>query len=136
MTLPSTLAVARAVLVSVADRLYAVPHQTVLDAHLLVAVDTRQANGREVADVTGREVPLLRLDRHLHLGRESPSNREWIVVVGLAERRLGLVVDDLAGVEEVVLSGAGTAARRGAGLVLVLDVARLFHGAEAGEAAA
>jgi two-component system chemotaxis sensor kinase CheA len=107
----------------------------VLDAHLLVAVETRREGGREIAEVTGRDVPLLHLDRHLRLDRARPPSREWVVVVGLAERRLGLVVDDLAGVEDVVLSGAGTAARRGSEIVLVLDVARLLAGMSLSEAA-
>jgi two-component system, chemotaxis family, sensor kinase CheA len=135
LSLPSSLALARALLVSVADRVYAVPHATVLDAQLLVAVETRVAGGRELADLTGREIPLLHLDRHLRLERGAPPAREWVVVVGLAEQRLGLVVDDLAGVEDVVVSGAGTAARRGSEVVLVVDVARLLQGLSLSEAA-
>jgi len=68
----------------------------------------------------------------------SANEKPYVVVVGLAERRLGLLVDDLLGQEEVVIKSLGdylgsTPGIAGATIMgdgrirLIIDIAGLFN---------
>jgi two-component system chemotaxis sensor kinase CheA len=145
ITLPITLAIIPALIVRVAGRTYALPLGSVLESLAVVEPEVQPLQGREVIALRGQTLPLLRLEEVFGLARA--ETRPWkffVVVVGLAQHRLGIVVDELVGQQDIVikslgkaLSGlvgvAGATELEGQQTVLVLDVASLVEEALAGE---
>jgi two-component system chemotaxis sensor kinase CheA len=84
-------------------------------------------------------VPLLRLAQAFNLPPAQNQNMFYVILVGLAERRLGIVVDGLRDQQEIVIKPLGkrlseTPGIAGAtelgdqrGVVLVLDVESLIE---------
>jgi two-component system, chemotaxis family, sensor kinase CheA len=103
LRLPLTLAILRALLTRVADELYAVPMTHVSETVELKADGLRTLRGREVLALRDDVLPLLRLRSIVGLPPNAPGAREHVIVLDLADRRAGLVVDGLAGQEEIVV---------------------------------
>ncbi|RKH66358.1 chemotaxis protein CheA [Corallococcus aberystwythensis] len=137
LTLPVTLAIVRALVVGVSGRTYAVPLNSVLEILSVQPRDIRTVERREVLDLRGQTLPFLRLGRLFHLP-EHEVNRHFVIVVGLAQQRLGIAVDELFGQQDIVTKPLGGRLSRVKGIsgatdlgnrrtVLVLDVAELLE---------
>jgi len=136
VTLPVTLATVRGLLVGVSGRVYAVPLSSVLD---VLANDNQQIEserGHNVVPVRGRSIPVVSLAETFGLPRKADGSA-YLVVVGVAERRLGLVVDALHGQRDLVTQALGPRLGQVPGIsgaaevghhhtVLVLDVGALL----------
>jgi two-component system, chemotaxis family, sensor kinase CheA len=145
LTLPVTLAIVRALVVAVSGRTYAVPLNSVLEILALDPSDLRTVETREVITLRGSTLPLVRLSRFFGLpAPEQPPGLAWppaktfVVVVGLAQERLGVAVDELVGQQDIVVKplGPALAAVRGVAgatdlgnrrTVLVLDVGAVIE---------
>jgi two-component system chemotaxis sensor kinase CheA len=139
ITLPVTLAIVRALVVEAAGRPYAVPLNTVLEIVQAAPGDLRTIETREVLNLRGSTLPLLRLSRFLRLEPTARrAQRPYVVVVGLAQERLGIAVDDLLGQQDIVvkplgrsLDGvrgiAGATDLGGRRTVLVLDIGAVLE---------
>jgi two-component system, chemotaxis family, sensor kinase CheA len=136
LTLPLTLAMVRGLIVRVSGRTYAIPLNAVVEILALGPEALQTHAGRESISVRGTTLPLIRLARLFRLP-EADLHRRNVVVVGLAQERLGLAVDELLGQADMVtkplgerLSGvqgiAGVADLGNRRTVLVLDVAALI----------
>jgi two-component system chemotaxis sensor kinase CheA len=136
ITLPVTLAIVRALVVGVSGRTYAVPLNSVLEILEVRPADVRTIETREVVTLRGATVPLVRLGRHFGLEPPAPGPL-YVVVVGLAQRRLGIAVDALQGQSDVVVKPLGRALAGVRGIagatdlggrrtVLVLDVGAII----------
>jgi two-component system chemotaxis sensor kinase CheA len=101
--LPLTLAIIRALLVRVANELYSIPLDAVLESQRIGARDVRTVHGSEVITLRGQVVPLIRVGEFF--GLENPRNpdRVMIVIVGSQGRQVGLVVDSFQGEQEIVI---------------------------------
>jgi two-component system chemotaxis sensor kinase CheA len=106
ITLPVTLATVRGLLVGANRRVYAVPLSSVLDILAFRAEDLRGPDGQRFISARGRSIPTVRLAEAFGLG-EPVVTREFVVVVGVAERRLGLIVDALHGQRDLVTQALG-----------------------------
>jgi two-component system chemotaxis sensor kinase CheA len=137
LTLPLTLAIIRALVVGVSGRTYAVPLNSVLEILSVVPKEIRTVERREVLDLRGQTLPFARLARLFGLPETHPA-RHFVVVVGLAQERMGIAVDELFGQQDIVtkpLGGRLQAVRGISGAtdlgnrrtVLVLDVAALLE---------
>ena len=106
--LPLTLAIIQALLVEVAHEVFSVPLESVLEVVRIQPKDIGTVSGREVVRLRNTVLPLARLNRVMGTASNGHSG-EWmyIVVVGLAQQRLGLVVDSLLGQKEVVIKSLG-----------------------------
>jgi two-component system, chemotaxis family, sensor kinase CheA len=137
LTLPLTLAIIRALVVGVSGRTYAVPLNSVLEILSVQPADIRTVERREVLDLRGQTLPFTRLARLFNLP-ERNTGRHFVVVVGLAQERMGIAVDELFGQQDIVtkplggrlhsvrgISGATDLGNRRT--VLVLDVAALLE---------
>ncbi len=135
VTLPVTLATVRGLLVGVSGRVYAVPLSSVLDVLAHDGEGTMEA-GRRVLSVRGRSIPVVSLVETFGLPRRTEGG-VYLVVVGVAERRLGLVVDALHGQRDLVTQALGPRLGQVPGIsgaaevghhhtVLVLDVGALL----------
>jgi two-component system chemotaxis sensor kinase CheA len=109
ITLPITLAIVSALMVHVADHVFAIPLSTVSEALSLEPGQSRVLDGREVITLRGATLPLARLDRILLLdrARRPPPRKSYVVVVALGNRRLGVVVDHLIGQQDIVIKPLG-----------------------------
>ena len=115
--LPLTLAIIRALLVTVDDGTYIVPLGSVVE---MLRLGSRPGEltpcafgGRAVIALRERTVPLLSLSRLLRgddraAAPESIRPDAYVVVVGLGETQVGLCVDALVGEQEVVIKSLGT----------------------------
>ena len=137
ITLPETLAIVRALVVSVSGRVYAVPLNAVSEITSIAESEVRTVEGREVIGLRGKTIPLARLARVFELP-ETELRRCFILVVGLAHRRLGIAVDELLGQQDVVVKPLGGRLRHTPGIagatdlgdrnpVLVLDTGALIE---------
>lgn len=109
ITLPITLAILRALLLGVSGRTYALPLSSVAEATVLDVRAIRTVEGREVTSLRGETLPLCRLDRLFSHDRSAPraSSRSYVVVVALGGRRVGIVVDELFGQQDIVIKALG-----------------------------
>jgi len=144
ITLPITLAIIRALVASVSGRTYAIPLNSVLEILELRARDVRTLSTREVISLRGSTLPLVRLGRFFGHAPSPASDVLYVIVVGLAQERVGIAVDDLVTQQDIVVKplGAQLAGVRGiAGAtdlgnrkaVLVLDVGAIIEEVVAGE---
>ena len=138
ITLPVTLAILRALVVRVAGRIYAIPLNSVLEILEVRADEVRTLSTREVISVRGSTLPILRLARLFHGGMGPAPSRFFVVVVGLAQERLGIAVEDLVGQQDIVVKPLGQALSGVRGIagatdlgnrrtVLVLDVGAIIE---------
>lgn len=137
LTLPLTLAIIRALMVRVSGRTYAIPLNAVLEIVSVKEATLRTIEKREVIEVRGQTLPFIRLARVFGVEEEKRAVHS-VVLVGLAQQRLGLAVDELLGQQDIVtkplsgrlrgipgVSGATELGDRRA--VLVLDVGALME---------
>ena len=106
---PLTLAIIQALLVEVAHEVFSIPIEAVLEVVRIEPKDINTVGGREVFRLRNGVLPLARLDRVMGMAANGSRQGEWIyiVVVGLARRRLGIVVDSMLGQKEVVIKSLG-----------------------------
>jgi two-component system chemotaxis sensor kinase CheA len=144
ITLPVTLAIVRALVVASAGRTYALPLNSVLEILEVGARDVRTLSTREVISLRGSTLPLVRLDRFLDLPGARAADSVFVVVVGLAQERLGIAVDELIAQQDVVVKPLGPQLHGVRGIagatdlgssrtVLVLDVAAIIEEVVAGD---
>jgi two-component system chemotaxis sensor kinase CheA len=108
ITLPITLAIVSALLIRVADNTFAIPLASVSEAIGFDDAGLRVVDGREVMTLRGTTLPIARLDRLLSLTRSTPPpRRQYAVVAALGVRRLGLVVDQLVGQQDIIIKPLG-----------------------------
>jgi two-component system chemotaxis sensor kinase CheA len=101
--LPLTLAIIQALLVRVADELYSVPLDSVIESQRISNAEVRTVHGGEVITLRGQVVPLIRVGEFFGLGNARDPNRVMIVIVKLQGRQVGLVVDSFQGEQEIVI---------------------------------
>ncbi len=101
LKLPLTLAIIKALLFWVEQRLYAIPLNAVLEIARTTEAEVHQVDNYEVLQLRNQVLPLLRL------GRPAPeSDRKgklFVLIITVAERKYGLIVDALEGEEELVI---------------------------------
>ncbi len=108
ITLPITLAIVSALLIRVGEHTFAIPLSSVSEAIGFDDAGLRVVDGREVMTLRGTTLPIARLDTLLALHRASPPpRRQYAVVAALGTRRLGLVVDQLVGQQDIVIKPLG-----------------------------
>jgi len=101
LKVPLTLAIIKALLFRVAERLYAVPLGNVLEILRAQESDVHFVDEQEVLQIRDEVVPLIRLSR-MHPDGERKV-KLFIIVASVGERKVGLVVDRLIGEQELVI---------------------------------
>jgi two-component system chemotaxis sensor kinase CheA len=141
LTLPITLAIIKALVIETGGQTFAIPLSSVLEILQATNDQVETIEGREVMAVRNDTIPLLRLTRAFNLAADHESDAFFVILVGIAERRLGIIVDRLKDQQEIVIKPLGkrfseTPGIAGAtelgdrrGVVLVLDVESLVDGA-------
>lgn len=139
ITLPITLAIIKALIIDCVGRTYSIPITSVLESLLLTDRDIKTVERKEVIQLRETTLPLLRLDNLFGIERKGQRPSEfYVVVVGVAEKRLGIVVDNLLGQQDIVIKPLGEAFKRFRGIsgaadlgdqrtILVLDVGGIIN---------
>jgi two-component system, chemotaxis family, sensor kinase CheA len=108
ITLPITLAIIKALIICTAGRTYALPITSVLESIIVERKEIMTVERKEVIQLREATLPLLRIADFFQLsGGATPPESFYVVVVGVAEKRLGLVVDDLLGQQDIVIKSIG-----------------------------
>ncbi len=106
--LPLTLAIIQGLLVTSHGEAFAVPLNSVLEVVRVRKEDIKTVKGYEVITLRDSVLSLARLGQIFSVDHQVPkSDWMYIVVVGLAEQRLGIIVDSLLGQREVVIKSLG-----------------------------
>jgi len=104
--LPLTLAIIRALMVTLGDQVYAFPLTNVVETMHVRPSEIRRIKNNEVVVVRGQVLPLVRL-AHLFQVPDAGGEHLFAVVVGSGERRVGIIVDRLLGEQEIVIKSLG-----------------------------
>jgi len=108
LRLPLTLAIIQSLLVEVEGEIYSIPLASVLET---LRVDQREFHvigGQEVLKLRDMVLPLVRLEQVFNVKRcHDQDNFCYIVVIGSADKRVGLVVTRLVGQQEVAIKSLG-----------------------------
>jgi len=100
LKLPLTLAIIKALLFWVEQRLYAIPLNAVLEIARTFETEVHQVDNYEVLQLRNQVLPLLRLGRPAAAERNA---KLFVLVILVGERKYGLIVDALEGEEELVI---------------------------------
>ncbi len=101
LKLPLTLAIIKALLFWVEQRLYAIPLNAVLEIARTFEAEVHQVDNYEVLQLRNQVLPLLRLGRPAPEGQR--RSKLFVLVITVGERKYGLIVDALEGEEELVI---------------------------------
>lgn len=109
ITLPITLAIIQALVVEAGSETFAIPLNSVSSGLSIKPGEIKTIEGREVIEQRERTLPLVRLDKFFRLKPRAGVSEEdlYVVTVGIAERRLGIVVDRLLGRQDIVIKSIG-----------------------------
>jgi two-component system chemotaxis sensor kinase CheA len=108
LTLPLTLASSHGLLMQSGGQIFALPLSTVERMVQVSRSDIANVSGKEAITYQGKPVALARLADLLELPDSTPaSERVTVVIIAVAEKRLGLIVDDLVGEQEIVIKNLG-----------------------------
>jgi two-component system, chemotaxis family, sensor kinase CheA len=102
LKLPLTLAIIKALLFWVEQRLYAIPLNAVLEIARTFETEVHQVDNYEVLQLRNQVLPLLRLGRPVEASGDRKS-KLFVLVITVGERKYGLIVDALEGEEELVI---------------------------------
>ena len=145
LSLPLTLAIIDGLMVHVAEDRYVIPLAAVEECMELTPDRFATTRGRNVIQVRGAPVPLMRLRDIFSLPEPRPA-LEQAVVVNVADMRVGLAVDQVIGNHQTVIKSLGRIYRRAdciagatitgdGNVALILDLAGIIRGAKHDEAA-
>ena len=145
LKLPLTVAIIQTLIVGIGDEVFAIPLNSVVETLRIKESTIQTIDKHEVINLRKSVLSLLRLGDEFGVTESAvstvnpkSSDREiYVVVVALAEKKIGIVVDDLFGQEEVVIKSLGDyqlgykgisgATITGDGkVVLIIDVASMI----------
>jgi two-component system, chemotaxis family, sensor kinase CheA len=103
LKLPLTLAIIKALLFWVEQRLYAIPLNAVVEISRTIESEVHQVDNYEVLQLRNQVLPLLRLGRPMSVTDDARKAKLFVLVIMVGERKYGLIVDALEGEEELVI---------------------------------
>ncbi len=139
LKIPLTLAIIQALLVGVQEEYYAIPLASVLETVRISKDDIYTVENRSVMRLRDEVLSLVHIGDIFEVERVfDNSEHAYVVVLGLAESKIGLIVDTLIGQEEIVIKSlgeylkgiegiAGATIRGDGGVTLIVDVAALMQ---------
>jgi two-component system chemotaxis sensor kinase CheA len=144
ITLPITLAIIKALIISSIGRTYAISITSVLETIMIEEKDILTVERKKVIELRETTLPLIYLGDFFGIkGGTEQLASAYVVVVGVAEKRLGIVVDDLIGQQDIVIKSMGETFKRCKGIsgaadlgdqrtILVLDAGGIINEATRG----
>jgi two-component system chemotaxis sensor kinase CheA len=106
--LPLTLAIIQSLMVIIGDEKYALPLGSIQTVENIPCADIKTIQGKEVINLRGTVVPVIRLGNILNCKKQETEPDELlIVIVKKGDRLAGMVVDELIGQQEIVIKSIG-----------------------------
>ncbi len=139
LKIPLTLAIIQSLLVGVQEEFYAIPLASVIETVRISQDEIYTVENKSVLRLRNEVLPLVRLADIFGVDSVfDDSEQAYVVVIGLAENKIGIIVDFLIGQEEVVIKSLGSylkgtegiagATIRGDGRVtLIVDIAAMMQ---------
>jgi two-component system, chemotaxis family, sensor kinase CheA len=139
LKLPLTLAIIQGLLVKVSNETYAIPLNSVVEVVSVNLDSIYTVNKMEVIRLRNDVYPLMRLSSVLSAnGKDKSLENRYIVVVGMGHQRVGFVVDELLGQQEIVIKSLGEYLGHISGIagstilgdgrvIMIIDVAELIQ---------
>ena len=135
--LPLTLAIIQALLVNVQKEIFAIPLANIDETTSLESEKIKNIHGQPAMILRGKVLPLVYLKKLLDVPTATTEAELNVVIVQKGEQKIGLVVEELIGQQEIVISSLGKllsglpgivgASILGDGTVsLILDIETLF----------
>jgi two-component system, chemotaxis family, sensor kinase CheA len=103
LKLPLTLAIIKALMFWVEQRLYAIPLNAVSQIARTRESEVHQVDNYEVLQLRNQVLPLLRLGRPCMPDADRHSVKLFVLVITVGEKKYGLIVDSVEGEEELVI---------------------------------
>jgi len=103
LRLPLTLAIIRALMFRVEQRLYALPLNAVAEIARTVEAEIHQVEHYDVLQLRNDVLPLLRLGSRPPSGPEAARHKVFVLVINSGDRKFGVLVDALEGEDELVI---------------------------------
>nr|WP_240739186.1 chemotaxis protein CheA [Marinitoga lauensis] len=105
--LPLTLSIIQVLLVTIDNYVYAIPIANIDTTQKITDGDIRIVQGNEVFVLRGEVIPLIRLRDVFNMPKIEDSLTEKVVIVKTANRKYGVVVDNLLGQDDIVIKSLG-----------------------------
>ncbi|PAF45843.1 chemotaxis protein CheW [Helicobacter sp. 11S02629-2] len=138
LKIPLTLAIMQALLVGAQEEYYAIPLSSVLETVRVGQDEIYTVDGKSVLRLRDEVLSLVRLADIFKIDSILGNISEvYVVIIGLAEQKIGVIVDYLIGQEEVVIKSlgyylkgtegiAGATVRGDGKITLIADVAAMM----------
>ncbi|KAA6227893.1 hybrid sensor histidine kinase/response regulator [Campylobacter sp. LR185c] len=138
LRIPLTLAIIQSLLVGTQEEYYAIPLSSVVETVRVPVDDIYTIEGKNVLRLRDEVLSLVRLSDVFGVKQVLESeDKTYVVVVAIAENKLGIIVDTLVGQEEIVIKSMGDylqnirgiagATMRGDGrITLIVDIAAMM----------
>ena len=139
LKIPLTLAIIQSLLVGTQEEFYAIPLASVLETVRVPIDDIYTIDGKNVLILRDEVLSLVRLSDVFGVEKVfDGGDHTYVVIIGVAEAKLGIIVDTLVGQEEIVIKSMGDylqnipgiagATIRGDGRVtLIIDVGAMME---------
>ncbi len=139
LKIPLTLAIMQSLLVSTQEEYFAIPLASVLETVRISTDEIYTVEGKNVLRLRNEILSLVRLSDMFGVEQVFDGGQYvYVVIIGLAESKLGIIVDGLVGQEEIVIKSmgdylqgiegiAGATIRGDGGVTLITDVAAMMQ---------
>jgi len=138
--LPLTLAIIQGLLVEIIGETIVIPLNSVIEVITVTKEDIYPVNKTECIRLRDRVIPLINIDELLyHTDTVATTNDDqYVVIIGLAEKKYGIKVDNLIGQKEIVIKSlgkylgniegiAGSTIMGDGKVVMIADIAELIN---------
>lgn len=106
--LPLTLAILTGLLVKINNETYALPMSNIIEIVRKPKHEIESVKNQSIVVIRGKVHPLVWLHDYFKVSRQHKKKNVFIVVLGVAEKRFGIVVDKLVGNQEIVVKPLGS----------------------------
>lgn len=107
--LPLTLAIIEGLLVKLAAQTFIIPMSNISEIVRVTREDIVTVRGQSVILLRNQVIPVAWIHEYFQLPKSSAAKQNiYLVIVGSAEKRLALVVDELIGNQEIVIKSLGS----------------------------
>lgn len=107
--LPLTLSITETLLIACGDDAFAVPIDTIVETTRISLDDIETVEAKEVMSLRGEIIPLIRIHQMFSLPKKGIIEKRYfpVVIVQSADKRLGLLVDEIVGHQDTVIKPLG-----------------------------
>lgn len=106
--LPLTLAIVTGLLVKISGRTFIIPMSSVAEITRVETDEIKRLQGEPVIKIRQQVIPVVWLQEHFQYPHSPARNYLPMVIIGRAEKRVALAVDELIGNQEIVIKSLGS----------------------------